>query len=448
MISRTGALFLLVALISIARLYPLGDWSGAHGVTAMSLGFVMLCGYLAGEMFSWIQLPKLSGYLFTGLLIGPCAAGLVTTATAEDLSLINQIALSLIALTAGGEVHFSSMRKRLSSIFCITGIQIVLMFTLGTLASYGIVSRMDLFAGLPAASRWGIALVMGMITVSQSPAIGIAIITETRSSGPCTETALGVIVLVDVLVIILFTGVLMIAGILERGASAVEWSQIGILLAEITWSLAAGVLAGFVISFYLKHIRVEPLLFTLAYCYLVSEASKVIHLDALLVNLMAGVWVTNASQQGEELIKTITRGSLVVYVIFFCVTGAHLNLFVLSRVWMVVLLLVVLRMIYIALSTGLALKLSRATVPSPATFWMAFVPQAGVSLGLAALLRKQPYPWAADVATLVVAWIAINELIGPVMIQYALDQTGETGKRRDRDRAKESLKPVSSDRAA
>ncbi len=448
MISRAGALFLLMALVSITRLYPLGDWSGTHGVTAMSLGFVMLSGYLVGEVFSWIRLPKLSGYLFTGLLIGPHAAGLVTPDAVEDLSLINQIALSLIALTAGGEVHFSSLRKRLRGIFCITGIQIVLVFILGTLASYGIVSRLDLFAALPAASRWGIALVMGMITVSQSPAVGIAIITETRSSGPCTETALGVIVLIDVLVIILFTGVLMIAGILERSASAAEWSQIGVLLAEITWSLAAGVLAGFLISFYLKHIRVEPLLFTLAYCYLISEAAKVIHLDALLISLMAGVWVTNASRRGEELIDTITRGSLVIYVIFFCVTGAQLNLFVLSQVWPVAVLLVILRLIYVALSTGLGLKLSRATVPSPATFWMTFVPQGGVSLGLVASLTKLDLPWAAPVQTLIVGCIALNQIIGPVLMKYALDQAGETGKGRERCPAKENLKPVSSDTAA
>lgn len=448
MISRAGALFLVVALISIARLYPLGDWFGSHAGTAMSLGFVMLCGYLAGDLMSRVHLPKITGYLFAGMIIGPYGGGVIPRDTVQDFLLINQIALALIALTAGGEFHLASMGQRWKAILSITFSQTGMIFILGTLTAFLIVNQISLLAHWPAASRWGMALVMGMIMVSQSPATTIALITETRSSGVTTETALGVAILLDVIVIILFTSVLMAVRILESGTANIEWNQLAALFQELAFSITAGVLAGIVLSFYLKRIRVDPVLFVLAFCYLVSEGSKTVHLDSLLVCLTAGVWVTNASRQGEELIKTIEQGSLAVYVIFFCVTGAALDLATLLRVWPVALLLVVLRTAYIVFSTYLGVLIARETYPSSGTVWMVFVPQAGVSLGLVALLGKQGLPWAAPVQTLIIGCIALNQIVGPILMKYALDQSGEAGKGRERRRPKENLKPASLNTAA
>ncbi|MBZ0254668.1 hypothetical protein K8I31_01310, partial [bacterium] len=75
--------------------------------------------------------------------------------------------------------------------------------------------------------------------------------------------------------------------------------------------------------------------------------------------------------------------------------------------------------------TWVGLKVARVQNAKPATYWMAFLPQAGLSLGLAGVLEKEGYVWAPPVVTLLIACIAINEIIGPILMKYALQQTGE-----------------------
>jgi len=179
---------------------------------------------------------------------------------------------------------------------------------------------------------------------------------------------------------------------------------------------------------YLRYIHADPVLFVLAFCFLVSEGSRIWHLDTLIVCIVAGFLVTNASNQGKKLIDMIEDSSLVIYVIFFCLAGATLNLPALASAWEVTLWLVAARMGILFLTTWCGLRAAGETVSSPYSLWMSFLPQAGVSLGLMAVLMREHIPWGADIRTIVVATIALNQLIGPITLKFALQQSGETGK--------------------
>ncbi|MGC9328504.1 MAG: cation:proton antiporter [Candidatus Hinthialibacter sp.] len=422
---RLCALFIIFALVLIVRLYPYGELSGVQGAEAFSLGFLVLTGYLLGEILALIQLPRITGYLFAGMLIGPYALGIVSKESVKDFLLIDQIALALIALTAGGELRLANLKRCWKGIFSITLHQTVWIFLWGTLTTYVLVIYSPIFAPLPAQAKWGISLVIGVIAIAQSPSTTIAIITETRASGISVDLALGIAVVKDVIVITLFTCVLMGLGMMDQGLEGLEWGKLLRLGQEFLFSIGVGVLSGIALSFYLAKVRVDPILFLLAFCYLVSVGSQSLHLDALLVCVMAGVWVTNASSQGRELIKTIEESSLIIYVIFFCVAGASLDLNALADMWMLALLLVGLRMVVIAFSTRLGIYLSGIHLKSPHTYWMVFLPQAGVSLGLATLLHREGLSWAPSVKTLVVACIAVNQIIGPILMKYALVKSGD-----------------------
>jgi len=94
--------------------------------------------------------------------------------------------------------------------------------------------------------------------------------------------------------------------------------------------------------------------------------------------------------------------------------------------WLVALILVLVRIFFMSLMTNLAVKVSNYAVPDFKTFWMAFLPQAGVSLGLVALLSRHPVPWADGFMTLLIAIIAINQIIGPITTKIAFQRAGET----------------------
>jgi len=427
MINRLSALFLIVALVMIVRLYPFGELPGLQGANAFSLGFVILTGYLLGEILSSIKLPKITGYLIGGMFIGPYLAGLITHDSVADFQLIDQIALTLIALTAGGELRLEALKKCWRGIISITISQTIWLFALGTLSTWALINFTPWFGSYSTIAQWSVALIIGVIAIAQSPSTTIAIITETKSAGMCTDLALGVAVVKDVIVIVMYTCVLMTVGVMDQGMDALEWIKLFALAKEIVFSILFGILAGVFISYYLSRIRLDAILFLLAFCYLISIGAKSIHLDPLLVCVAAGIWVTNASSQGAELIETIEEGSLIIYVIFFCVAGASLNLGALAKMWPLALLLVGFRMIMVAFSTWFASRFSKLAIPSPRSYWMVFLPQAGVSLGLVALLRQDEFIWASDLKTLVIACIAINQILGPILMKYALVKSGEVG---------------------
>lgn len=425
MISRINAFLIALLLILVIRLYPNGDYLSIQGSMVFSLGFLILSGYLLGEILSAIQLPRISGYLFAGMLMGPYVSGLLSKEAVREFTLIDQIALGLIALTAGGELNLSTFKHRIKSILSITLNQTVIVFLFSTLASYWLLIFLPEFQAFSDIARFSASMVFGVIAVTQSPATTIAIVTETKSSGKCTDHALGVTILVDVIVIVLFTLILMMASVLERGVGALNWMQFVVLGGEILFSIVVGILSGILISYFLEHIQLNPVLFLLAFCFLMSLASKTIHLDALIIFVTAGIWVRNATQKGKTLIKTIENGSLIVYVIFFCVTGANVNLHVLYNLWSIALVLVGLRIVFVFFSTWLGITLAKESVPSIATFWMMYVPQAGVSLGLIALVSDEFGAWAVPLKTIVIASIAINQIIGPIMMKYAIMKSGE-----------------------
>ena len=94
---------------------------------AMTLGFVLIVSYLIGKIFPRFKLPMITGYMLTGVLFGPSLFelfapewGVLTRHALQELSLLNHIALGLIAFTAGGELKISAIRARWKTFFSIT----------------------------------------------------------------------------------------------------------------------------------------------------------------------------------------------------------------------------------------------------------------------------------------------------------------------------------------
>ena len=441
MITRISALFLVIAFVSIVQLYPYGEASGIQGTTAFSLGFVIIVGFLMGEIVVRIQLPRITGYLLAGMLVGPYLGGWLTRETVQHLTLIDKIALSLIAISAGCELRLSELRNHWKGVVSITLFQTFGLFVLGTGAFWFLSGWFPLFDETNQMVRLQAGLVFGVIAAAQSPATTIAIISDLKSKGPATESVLGSAVLKDVLVIILFTLILSVNHLLDGGALTMKpFIELG---GELFFSIAFGVAAGLGVAFYLKKVHSDPVLFLLAFSYLVNVASHSIHLDPVLICVAAGLVITNATDQGERLLSIIQRGSLVIYVIFFCVAGAALDLNALRSMALLAALLVAARMILLWGCTSAGLAVARVPNAKASTYWMAFLPQAGVSLGLASVLEKEGFAWAPPIVTLLIACIAINQILGPILMKYALQQTGETAGPASA-RSRTSLQPAQS----
>jgi Kef-type K+ transport system membrane component KefB len=156
------------------------------------------------------------------------------------------------------------------------------------------------------------------------------------------------------------------------------------------------------------------------------------HVEPMLICVTAGFWVQNFSRAGGPLMEQIDRSSLPIYVVLFGLTGAALDVESLRQSWLVAVLLVLVRLAMMWLSGYAGARGSDDPPAFQRLLGLAFSTQAGVSLGLAAIVVRRFPGWGAELATTLVGVIALNQIIGPIALKYALNAVGEARARSTR----------------
>lgn len=423
------ALPLLLALGVLAALHASGAGVAGAGSrsTTIAIGVLLMGSFIGGKMAKASGLPRITGYLLVGILVGPHLTSLVTKDMLQASKAIEGIAVALIALTAGGEIRMDWVRRQARRLTLITLSEL-------TVVAAGIFSVVFLareflpfVPGGSLAVAAVVAMVFGAIAVANSPTVTIAVIAETRSEGPVTRTVLGVTILKDVCVIVLFAMAMAVAkDTLEGGAGG----SVGLtILRELGGSMVAGVVFGIGIDLFLRHVGRDTPVFLLAICFAIWQASAALHLETLLVALTAGFWVENfARAGGHALIQGVERLSLPVYALFFAAAGAKVDLGALATLWPVAILLAAARAAFVWSGTWLGCALSGVEPEVRRYAWYGLISQAGVTLALSTIVARAFPGWGDDVQAIIIAMIGIHELVGPVVFQMALRRAGEAGK--------------------
>jgi len=415
--------FVLLALMSFV--YQLGGGSiDPLAESTLALGFVLLFAFSLGQMALALKAPSITGFLVAGILAGPFVLGFVTDKSAEPLQLVNGLALSLIAFTAGGELKISRFMPRMKTLLWTAAAQFGYTFFAVFSALFPLFYFTGLLGGSLIVAFCGAVLISALSTAN-SPATAIAVITETKSSGPVSDLVIGVTVLKDVIVVVVF-GILI--GLIE--AVIGQGKGMGFDLAldmfyEITISLLIGWAAGVLMTGYLKLTDQNIGLFVVTTALIVVEVSVALHASVLLISMMAGFIVENYSETGEKLIKGIETSSAPIYVIFFSLAGQGLDLNAVAQMWPYALILVLARMAGVRKGTVYGVKKAGEPSGEGRHAWTGFVGQAGVSIGFALTIGAQFPGWGQKLATLALAGIAINQIIGPIMMKRSLILAGE-----------------------
>ncbi len=433
MIRSLLLLIVIVALMSSARSFlgP-GGVATTDAGTALAFGFLVLAAVQSGEIAASIRLPRLTGYLLCGLACGPASANLVTPPMIAGLKLVSSVAVGLIALTAGCELDLRHLRPRLRSVLLVSGISLALCLGVITALATALAPLLPFMRGLGSAQRWAVALNLGVLLASLSPSVVLALLSESRADGPVSETGLGVVVLADIAIIVLF-GVSLSVAQQSFGASGGHGMPASVRLAvEIFGSIAVGAVVAVAIRLWVRRVRQGLVLFILAVCVVAAEVGSRLHLDPLLINLAAGLILQNVLKvSGEEITHALTPASLPIFAVFFALAGASLDLAVVRTVWVAALIFVVARGLTLSAGALLGARLSGA---EPAVRrWVPFMllPQAGVSVGLAELLARGFPTWGAGARALILAVVTVNQIVGPVALRAALLRAGEVGKKAD-----------------
>ncbi len=406
------------------------------GVIVAGMGFLLLAGMLASELLEIAHLPHLTGYIAAGVIAGPHVLHLISHETVKQLEQVNTLALALIALAGGLELRIPEVQRVLRTLSWMMLIQTVVVLIAGGLLFMGLARFIPFASGLPLGALIGVALLWGVLAVSRSPSATLAILSQTRAQGPLASFSLAFVMSSDVVVVMMMAVSISIARPLLEPGAQVSLADLDLLLHEIVGSISLGTTLGLVLIAYLRLVGRQVLLVLMALGFAMSEGLRYMRFDPMLTFLCAGFVVQNFSSQGDKLLHTIEDTSSIVFVVFFATAGAHLDLPLLVSMWPIALGLCAGRSMATLVAHRIGVALTGETGVVRKWGWSSLISQAGLTLGLSAVIEHSFPVFGPGFRSLVIATVAINEIAGPVLFKLGLERSGEVPAAHEADLAR------------
>lgn len=391
------------------------------------------------KVFQKIKFPLITGLLITGIIAGSSVLNFISPKALTKLNFLNEIALAIIAFSAGSELYLNELRSRINSIKWMTIGQLVITFIMSATVIYFIANQIPFMVTMPPTHKIAVAVLFATIFVARSPSSAIAVINEMRANGPFTKTVMGVTVVKDVLVIILFAVCLSIAkALINNEVTGVLFFVI--LFFELIASFGLGYLLGKLLQIpfltkadkQLKGIAVLIIGYSvyLFSHYIKLKTLEIFHheftLEPLLICIIGSFVLTNYSKHRIEFSETLKVVSPLIYIVFFTLTGASLSVQTLISVFGIAVALFFLRLITMFFGGIVGVYAAKDDKKYLPIAWMPYLTQAGVALGLATIISHEFPVWGHQFETIIIAIIVINQLVGPPLFKWSLNYVKES----------------------
>ena len=403
----------------------------------LSLSIAILSGLMLSRLAKKLKLPAVTAYLVAGILIGPYflgrlgvkGLGFISMENVEYYSLLCDAALGFIAFSIGNEFRLGQLKKTGRQATVIGIFQAVVATLLVDAALIGIHFIMPDKLSLPS------AIVLGAIASATAPAATLMVVRQYKAKGPLTDILLPIVALDDAVGLVLFAISFGVAKALIAGHVDI----IGVIfepILEVALSLLLGALMGFLFTYCERffHSRSKRLSISVAFVFLTVAISMLefdvfgIHVafSSLLACMMLGTIFCNICDFSAELMDRLDRWTAPLFIIFFVLSGAELELSVFTDG-----AIVLIGVVYI-ISRSLG-KYSGAYASAKATkcddhivkyLGVTLLPQAGVALGMA----LEASTLGSDghiIRNITLFAVLIYELIGPMMTKIALLKAGD-----------------------
>lgn len=435
-------LWLLLAAAGLAagqRLAARADVPAAGQL--LLVGAVLVVGVFAGRLAQALGLPRLTGYLTAGVALGPGMWDLlgfpglfISPVQLATLAPANDLAVGVIALMAGSEIRARWLRTRLRALLAVAGMETLLVPT--ALAALVLVLPGVPFvdqavaAGVPPVL---VAALAGIVLLPNGPTVVITVISEIGAKGPLARMLMGASVVLDALVILLFTIAISLLG----AFSGTDRVPLPAAFAMAFGGMAGSLILGGGIGWGLRHYaeRTGHRLTWLVLGIALGVAALGAHagIKPLFCLLAAGFAFGNlpgadparAEAAHARLHAALAQVGMPVFVVFFCAAGLAVDVGTLLASWSLVLGLLVARDLLIAGAVRTALARIPIEAPVRRDLWLGMVSQAGVTLALVQIVRTEFPGWGGTLATFVVAMVTLHEVWVPVALARALRRAGE-----------------------
>ena len=404
----------------------------------LCISIALAAGLAMSRLMKVLGLPAVTGYLISGILVGPFCLGalgvnglgFISLGAVEELGIISDVALGFIAFAIGNEFRLSEL-KHIGKQALVIGI-FQAVFT--TLVVDAVLIGVHFLIGdkLPIST----AIILGAIASATAPAATLMVVRQYKAKGKLTDLLLPIVALDDAVGLVIFS---VSFGI----ARALTTSQIDVVsiavepLAEIVVSLLLGLVMGFLFSFAERFfhsnskrlsLAVTAVILTVALSQLQFEVGGVhIHFSTLLVCMMLATVFCNVCDFSPEIMDRTDKWTYPLFILFFVISGAELDLSILSDI-----VVIGIGVIYIIsrsagkyFGASISAKMTNCDGNIVKNLGITLLPQAGVALGMAMTVAKSDVGGGSVIRNIVLFGVLIYERVGPMLTKMALTRAGD-----------------------
>jgi Kef-type K+ transport system membrane component KefB len=398
----------------------------------LSLGLLLLLGFVFGEVFRRFSQPKIAGYLLAGIALNPGISPLVDSSFIEHTELVTDVSLAFITFCVGAELQIHKLQKMKTTIWWVAILSSLLAF-------------LSVLVGLLIAVPWLIphlaqnfyllllpfCLCMASMAAPTDPAATLAVTHQYHSHGMISTLVMSVAVLDDLIALFVFSYCLLVGKILCGGGS-LHLSALGQPILIMGGSLIVGALMAYVLhpcQGYLKRQGEGVItVFVLSLVCLAYGLSRSLGLDPLLSTLTMGFIVRNFNPTHHHCVQVLEKNTEeLIFVIFFSVSGMHLDFSVLVDNSPVILVFVALRAFGKVFGAWLGAYISQAPKKVRKYCGGALLPQGGIVIGLVLVIGQHPEfaPFSKVLMNIILGATVMHEILGPLITRLCLLKAGE-----------------------
>ena len=405
----------------------------------LSLSIALLAGLLLSRLAKRVQLPAVTAYLVSGIIIGPFVLGAlnipgigITTEQREGFGIISDLALGFIAFAMGNEFRLAQLKKIGKQATVIGVFQAIFTTIVVDAVLIGFHFLKPDVLSLP------VAIVLASVATATAPAATLMVVKQYKAKGPVTDILLPVVALDDAVGLVVFAISFGIAKSLSVGTVDIV-SVIFEPLIEVVISLALGFIMGLLFTLCERffHSRSKRMAVSVTFVMMTVAISCLkfdlgpIHIgfSSLLACMMLGTVFCNICDVSEELMERADRWTTPILILFFVISGAELELSVFSEISVVIvgIVYIISRSIGKYYGARISAVMTKCDTNIVKYLGITLLPQAGVALGMA-LKAVELGPDGAIVRNITLFAVLIYEIVGPFLTKIALTKAGDIKK--------------------
>lgn len=401
------------------------------------LSIILFAGFIMTRLTNTLNLPKVSGYILAGILIGPCSLNFIPQHMIDSMGFVSDLALAFIAFGVGKFFKKEVLMRTGKKIIVIT---ISEALTAGVLVTVILkfIFRLD----------WDFALILGAIATATAPASTMMTINQYKAKGEFVNTLLQIVALDDVVCLLAFSIVAAIANGRASGALTVNDILIPIMLN--LFAICLGFFCGYFLSRLLipARSRDNRLILAIAMLLGLSGICAAADISPLLSCMVFGAAYINLTRD-KKLFRQINNFTPPVMSIFFIVSGMNLNVNALGTVGVIGVAYFLIRIAGKYLGTYFSCLAMGTSREIRKYMGLALIPQAGVAIGLAFLGQRLLPPETGNLMlTIILSSSVLYEMVGPISAKAALFLSGSIAFKKNRDKEDTEPQCAASDRSS